>query len=136
MKVFISIKYHADQNNRGRIEAIASALEQCGCHTICVVRDIEEWGRAHFEPAELMRRTFAEIDSSDLVVIELTEKGVGVGIEAGYAHAKQIPIVTVAQEYAVISETMRGISRRTFAYAGLCDLPALAARILECACQN
>ena len=136
MKVFISIKYHADENNRERIEAIASALEKCGSHTICVVRDIEEWGGRHFEPAELMRRTFAEIDSSDLVVVDLTEKGVGVGIEAGYAHAKQIPIVVVAKKNAVISETLSGISRRTFAYAGLCDLPGLAARILECACQN
>ena len=69
-----------------------------------------------------MRRTFAEIDASDLVVVDLTEKGVGVGIEAGYAHAKQIPIVTIAQRGADISATLQGISRAVFFYDGLDDL--------------
>jgi len=30
------------------------------------------------------------------MVVDLTEKGVGVGIEAGYARARGIPIVTIA----------------------------------------
>lgn len=116
MKAFISIKYHDDHCNKARIEKIAWALEQSGITSVCITRDIEKWGQIKFEPAELMRRTFAELDASDLVVVDLSEKGVGVGIEAGYAHAKHIPIVTIAQKGADISTTLRGISRDVFWY--------------------
>jgi len=34
-----------------------------------------------------MRVTFAEIDRSDLAILEMSEKGVGLGIEAGYVIA-------------------------------------------------
>jgi nucleoside 2-deoxyribosyltransferase len=36
-----------------------------------------------------MRLTFEKIDICDLVIIDLTEKSVGLGIEAGYAYAKK-----------------------------------------------
>jgi len=60
----------------------------------------------------LIKRSFAEIDSSDVVVIELSKKGVGLGLEAGYAFARQIPIVTIAKDGADVSTTLRGISHR------------------------
>ena len=122
MRIFLSIKYHDDQRNRERIEAIARALGICGFKTTCIVRDMEQWGQFHFDADELMRRTFAEIDHSDLVVVDLTEKGVGVGVEAGYAHAKRIPIVTIAPRGADVSTTLRGISRAVIFYDDLHQL--------------
>ncbi|MEW5717419.1 MAG: nucleoside 2-deoxyribosyltransferase [Chloroflexota bacterium] len=122
MKAFLSIKYHADHGNRARIEMIAAALQSRGIAAVCIARDVEQWGARRFDPAELMRRTFAAIDACDLVVVDLTEKGVGVGIEAGYARAKNIPIVAIAETGADISETLRGVSRTVFWYAGLDDL--------------
>jgi nucleoside 2-deoxyribosyltransferase len=71
---------------------------------------------------ELMARTFAEIQACDLVIVDLTEKGVGVGIEAGYARAKNISVIVIAQTGADISETLRGIARAVFCYAGAEDL--------------
>ena len=123
MKAFLSIKYFADHRNKNRIQAISSALKQNGIDSVCIARDVEKWGAVTFEPAELMARTFQEIDSCDRVVVDLTEKGVGIGIEAGYAHAKQIPIITIACQGAHISETLRGISRYVFLYD---DFNALA----------
>jgi nucleoside 2-deoxyribosyltransferase len=87
-----------------------------------VVRDLEEWGRVQFTPDDLMRRSFALIDASDLVVVDLTEKGVGVGIEAGYAFAHGLPVVTVAEVGADISTTLRGISRAVLRYRTPDDL--------------
>lgn len=58
----------------------------------------------------LMKRAFREIEAADLVVIELSEKGVGVGIEAGYARAKGNPIIVVARQGSDISATMEGIA--------------------------
>jgi 2'-deoxynucleoside 5'-phosphate N-hydrolase len=129
VKTFLSIKYYADHSNRPRIEAIAAALEARGFETICIARDVEQWGQLKFDACELMRRTIAVIDASDLVVVDLTEKGVGVGIEAGYAHAKNIPVVTIAQTGADISDTLRGISHAIFDYADVDDLTRVVAEM-------
>ncbi|MEM7347634.1 MAG: nucleoside 2-deoxyribosyltransferase, partial [Chloroflexota bacterium] len=116
MKAYLAIKYHPDHQNRSLIEGISHALAKSGIETVCVTRDIEQWGVYHFSPEELMQRSFAEIDASDLVLIELSEKGVGLGIEAGYAYAKRIPIITIAQQGADISTTLQGISQKVYFY--------------------
>jgi nucleoside 2-deoxyribosyltransferase len=122
MKVYLAIKYHPDNQNKQRIEKISAALEQQGIETACITRDVERWGQVHFAATELMQRTFAEIETSDVVVVELTEKGVGVGIEAGYAYARGIPIITIAQKGSDISTTLQGISQKTFVYADFEEL--------------
>jgi nucleoside 2-deoxyribosyltransferase len=91
MKLYLAIKYYPNQQNRDQIETISSILEQQGFETVCIVQDIERWGQVHFTPAELMLKSFAEIEASDVVVIELTEKGVGVGIEAGLCLRQRHP---------------------------------------------
>lgn len=116
MKTYISIKYRADNSNKDCIEKISSALERNDFETVCIARDIEKWGEVQLTPHELMQRAFAEIDSSNLLVVDLTEKGVGLGIEAGYAHAKQIPIVVIARQGSDISATLQGIAEELFLY--------------------
>ena len=125
MRAYIAIKYHEDNSNRARIEAIAGALEACGCETVCIARDVERWGEVDLSPHELMVRTFLAIDGSDLVIVDLTEKGVGVGIEAGYASAQAKEILTIAQRGSDISATLRGISTAVFLYDRTTDLPRL-----------
>ncbi|MBI5051922.1 MAG: nucleoside 2-deoxyribosyltransferase [Chloroflexi bacterium] len=120
MKIFLSIKYHPDHRNRDLIENITRALQPH--RVICIARDVEAWGEKKFEARELMQKTFEEIDSSDIVVVELSEKGVGVGIEAGYARAKGKPIITVARRGPDVSETLKGISRDMFIYKDISDL--------------
>ena len=122
MKAYISIKYREDSSNRDCIEKISSALERNGFETVCVARDIEKWGQVQLSPHDLMQRAFAEIDSSNLIVVDLTEKGVGLGIEAGYAYAKQIPIVVIARRGSDISTTLRGIAMELFLYDEFEDL--------------
>ena len=124
MQAYIAIKYHPDNKNRARIERISEALARAGVQSICVVRDLERWGQVHFPPDELMQKSFAAIDACDLLVVDLTEKGVGIGIEAGYAYARGIPIITIAQTGAAISETLRGISQEVFSYESGADLDA------------
>lgn len=116
MKAYLAIKYHPNNSNRPLIEAISAALERCGFETACIVRDVEKWGQVRLNPQALMARTFAEMETSDVVVVDLSEKGVGVGIEAGYAYARNIPIITVARQGSDISTTLLGISRQVFRY--------------------
>lgn len=129
-KVYLGIKFHEDYRNRDKIEAIAQALDGGGYQCICVARDIEKWGTIRFEPPELMRVTFEIIDACVAVVIDLSEKGVGLGIEAGYAHAKGIPVIVVAEAGADISDTLRGIARDVLAYDPMSDLKKFFAQTL------
>ena len=122
MKAYISIKYREDNSNKDCIQKISAALEQNDFETVCIARDIEKWGQVELSPHELMRRTFSEIDSSNLLVVDLTEKGVGLGIEAGYAYAKQIPIVVIARKGSDISTTLQGIAQKLFLYDEFEDL--------------
>ena len=122
MKAFISIKYREDNSNKDCIENISTALEQNGFETVCIARDIEKWGQLELSLQELMQRIFAEVDSSHLIVVDLTEKGAGLSIESGYAYAKQIPIAVIARKGSDISTTLQGISQKLFLYEKFEDL--------------
>jgi 2'-deoxynucleoside 5'-phosphate N-hydrolase len=98
---------------------------------VCVVRDVEDWGRVELEPSELMRRTFELIDSVDVAIIELSEKGVGLGIEAGYAYACRVPVVALHRNGTDMSTTLAGIAHRVLPYAGdRLDVAAQAIRAI------
>lgn len=122
MKAYFGIKYYEDCSNRLIIEQICTILESHGYDTSCIIRDMEKWGSVKFHPDVLMNATFKEIDSSNLVVVEISEKGVGLGIEAGYAYAKGIPVVGIAKKGSDISNTMLGILSQVIMYEKLGDI--------------
>lgn len=126
MQLYLAIKYHADQRNRAAIEAISAVLAAQGHTVFCVARDLEQWGVVTFPPADLMRLSFAAIEAADVFLVDLTEKGVGLGIEAGHAHANGIPVVTVAPVGADLSETLRGITTHLFFYRDYSELAQLS----------
>ena|SRR2546423_2768458 len=122
MRVYIGIKFHPDDKNRENIEQLSDALTFCGFETVCVRRDVEKWGAITLSPQALMRETFEIIRSCQLVVIDLTEKGVGLGIESGYAYAHAIPVITIARDGFDVSDTLRGISQAVYLYSSVVDL--------------
>ncbi len=130
MNVFLSIKFHADQHNRALVEQVLAVFENCGMHATCIVRDYEKWGAVHFNPQELMRITLREIRNSHLLVAELSEKGVGIGIEAGYAVSRGIPVITIAAVGSDISETLRGISKDVYCYTRPAELNSYFKQLL------
>jgi len=125
MKAYIGIKYHEDYRNKMIIDKISLILEKKGYKTICIVRDLSMEKTNKYDPFELMKLTFEKIDICDLVIIDLTEKGVGLGVEAGYAYAKEIPVITIAKSGSDISETLKGISKEVFFYNNIDDLESL-----------
>lgn len=96
--------------NRAHIENIARALEGNDCETTCIVRDVERWGELKCDARDLMQQTFASIGSCDVLVVDASEKGVGIGIEAGYAYAMNKPIWVIARSGSELSETLKGIA--------------------------
>lgn len=112
MKAYLAIKFKTDFSNKKEVEDITSALDKDGIKTVSMV----QYGNDVFTPQELMQKTFQEIDSSDILIIEFSEKGVGLGIEAGYAYTKQKPIFVIAKEGSDISSTLKGIAREVIFY--------------------
>lgn len=129
MKAYIGIKYHENYSNRIIVDKISSILEEKGYETICIARDIVREGQTKYTPHELMALTFEKIRICDLVIIDLTEKGVGLGIEAGYAYAKGIPVITIAKNGADVSETLVGISKEVIFYDSLENIGVLSRRL-------
>ena len=114
--VYFGIKYHPDNRNKGVIEEFERCFSKHGFKSFCVVRDMELWGKASFSAKEIMQETFAKIDSSDLVVIDVSEKGVGLGIEAGYAKAKGKELIVTVRKGMEVSTTISGTADRVIVY--------------------
>ncbi len=122
-RAYIGIKFYEDSRNRDEILALSDWLNRVGYSAICIARDIEQWGTIRLTPQELMQISFAEIDKSDLVVMEMSVKGVGLGIEAGYAYAKGKPVIVLIREGRELSETMAGIATKIITYQHESHLP-------------
>lgn len=116
MKIYLAIKYHSDNQNKPLIEQISSHFTGQGHSVVCAVRDFENWGEKALNPQELLFMAFKAIENSDLVLIEATEKGMGVGIEAGFAFARNIPVLTIAKPGSDISSNLRSLSKKVITY--------------------
>ena len=110
MKAYLAIVSHQDNSNRETIERISQILTTCGFETICIRRDIEHWGTVTSSPHELMTATLDAIRSCQIIVVDVTEKAVDIGVEAGYAYAHSIPVFTIAQEGSEVTATLNGLS--------------------------
>ena len=122
MKIFLAIKFHEDLSNKILIEEISENIEKDGVQMIIMARDYEKWGAVKLSSEELMKITFEKICESGLLLMELSEKGVGLGVEAGYAYAKGIPIVVIAKDGSDMPSTIPGIVRKVIFYKNTAEL--------------
>lgn len=117
MKVYLAAKFHPDGKNKAQMEALRSSLEQAGFETMLFIADVEKWGAVTLGAKELMRHACVWIDTADLLLVEFSEKGVGLGIEAGYAYAKGKPVYVLTPAGTEISETLAGIASGVLFYS-------------------
>ncbi|WP_273211912.1 nucleoside 2-deoxyribosyltransferase [Runella zeae] len=69
--------------------------------------------RYQFDPTQekqMMQQVMTNISNCDMLLAETTHKGIGIGIEAGYAKAQNKPVVYLRQHNAEHSTTLSGIS--------------------------
>lgn len=132
MRVYFAVKYHEDMSNRLHIESVLSVLEKAGLDTVCFVRDTEKWGACCIKEAhELMSLAFNAINDSDVIIVDASEKGIGLGIEAGYAYARNIPIITIVRSGVDVSTTLCGISAHVLQYKDMNDLAQQIGEIMS-----
>lgn len=130
-RIYLGLKFHSDGANRRRVHALVSAINNIGIQCECLVSEgpvetrVLDWERS------LMLRAFKHIGASDIILIDSTEPSVGAGVEAGYAFARNIPIITIAQKQSNISDTLIGVSARTGYYSDIEELPCFLSNILR-----
>jgi 2'-deoxynucleoside 5'-phosphate N-hydrolase len=78
-----------------------------------------------------MRQGFDLIRASDVLLLEFSQKGVGLGIEAGFAHAIGKRIVVIAKTGSEISNTLAGISSEILFYDSETDLERIAKELFQ-----
>lgn len=121
-RAYLGIKYYPDMHNRALIETLSQIIEQTGWQITITVRDLELWGKKALSPQQLMQLSFDSIQRSNVLFLEVSEKGVGLGIEAGYAYALHIPIILLARIGTEISTTLSGIASQILFYEQFEDL--------------
>lgn len=130
-KLFLGIKFHEDYRNREIIEKISEYSNASDMECVVTARDFENWGERRYPQRKLMRMVFSEIDKSDALILEFSEKGVGMAIEAGYAFSKGIPVFVIAKENSDISTTFEGVTHGIYFYKDVSELPRLIKKIKE-----
>ncbi len=113
---FIGIKFPAPP----RIEMIKEAVIAAGLEVRCFATDWEK--EAMGTDKEMMEDAFSWIDESDLVIQEVTETSIGVGIEAGYVHLKEKPLIILYQRDAKVSGSIKGIADLEIEYDMASDI--------------
>lgn len=105
---------------RAHAELMIGLLERAGYRVICPARDIEDWGNVGYTPHEAMEHTERAIDGAAALVVDL-HHGYGV-VAAGYAHAKDVPVLMAAPEGTRIPRPLRGISTGEVYYRSIDDV--------------
>jgi len=122
MQIFLSIKFWGDDRNQEDVEQVCLALERAGAKVFCFRRDGELWGEKQFTPKTMMEAVFREIDQCDLLVANVAHWPIGVGVEAGYAFGRQIPILCICPITEKIANTVAGMAAETIHYQDYDDL--------------
>ena len=82
------------------------------------------------EERQMMKQAMADIDNCDILIAEISDKGIGIGIEVGYAKAKDKTVIYLRQKDSEHSTTVSGISNFQIIYSDTSDLKKQLSEVL------
>ena len=118
-QVYFAVSYSHRKEFEEEISVLVQKAERLG-FAICVFVD-----RYHFKETEekkMMQTAFQKIDNSDFLIADLTHQSIGVGIELGYAHAQQIPVLYIRKKGSKLSTTAAGSADFIMTYKNADDM--------------
>jgi 2'-deoxynucleoside 5'-phosphate N-hydrolase len=118
MKVFIAVSYEGKERLSKEIDTLEEACRQAGFEFITYVRK----QITAQDEKKLMDTTFSEITTSDIIIAEVSEKVIGVGIEIGYAKALNKKIIYIHSADSERSTTVGGTANIEITYSDYKDL--------------
>ncbi len=119
MKAYISVNFSKRQSVENELQAIAETLVDFQINPFVFV---DHYQFTPEQEREMMMFAIKEIDNSDLLIAETSHKGIGIGIEAGYAKGKGKTIVYMRHQNTAHSTTVSGISDYHIIYSDVSDL--------------
>lgn len=128
MKAYISVSFNKRKSLDAEITAIIRVLNESGISAFVFV------DKYNFDPSqerEMMRQAITDIENSDLLIAETSHKAIGVGVEVGYAKAKNKPIIYLRNNDAEHSTTVSGISNFQIIYSDADDLASKLFAVLR-----
>ena len=127
-KAYIGISF----KNRKKLEAEISTLKDVlQKHDIQPLVFVDQYIFDPDQEKEMMAQAAKDISESSLLIAELTEKAIGVGLEVGYAAALKIPVVYLKQKDAEYSKTVGGLSTKVISYKDANDLKKKVSEYLQ-----
>ena len=121
---FFALKFHEGDADKAKVESIEKALNAAGITITVMARDVEKWGQAKIPKGKALMRDYAfpAMQKCDCNIIEFSDKGVGLGIIAGYCYAIGKPIFVIAKTGSDISTTIADLAAKVIFYDEPSDL--------------
>ena len=117
----------------GDLGALEGKVDDLNGLTIEVIADVkfDENQFSTNEEGMMMQKAMEDIEKSVILIAEVSEKGIGIGIEVGYAKAKNIPVIYVRNSRSEHSTTVSGIADFRIIYENEIDLEEQLDKILK-----
>ena len=130
---FFALKFHDGDADRAKVEASEAALNKAGIDIVLMARDVEKWGEAEIPSGKKLMCDYAfpAMRECDCNIIEFSEKGVGLGMNAGFCYAVGTPVFVIAKTGSDISSTMANVAEEVVFYDEPEDLVEPFTRIAE-----
>lgn len=119
IKAYISISF----NKRKMFEPIVKTIHKTlAIHHITPFVFDDHYTFSSTQEKEMMQTAINDIKSSQILIAETSDKGIGIGIEVGYAKALNIPIIYIRNISSEHSTTVSSISDFEIIYNDESDL--------------
>ena len=128
MRVYISVSYQLRNALREELDAIKVALTS---HQIEPFLFVDQYQFDPLDEMAMMKQALADIDSCGMLIAETSDKAIGIGIEAGYAKARNKPVIYLRNKSASHSTTLSGISDYRVYYENAADLQLQLESVLK-----
>lgn len=120
-RIYITTSFQ-NTENKEEIEHLCDLIRKSSFEDFCFIRDVEQYRHVFDNPKDLMKRALKEIEKSDYLLIDMTEKPTGRAIEAGMAYALGKKIIVIMKKGTVIKDTTRGIANKIIEYENIEDV--------------
>ncbi len=107
MSAYISISNNKRKELISTLNAITDTLKANNIEPFIFIDNYEYDAQ---QENQMMLQAMEDIDKSDLLIAETSEKAIGIGIEAGYAKATHKPVIYLRHIASEHSTTHSGIS--------------------------
>ena len=127
MKAYISISCNRRKSLNAEINGIKETLLNQKIEPFVFV---DEFEFNSDQEKEMMQQAMRSIDECDLLIAEVSDKAIGVGVEVGYAKAKGKTVIYLRNRNAEHSTTVAGMSDFHIVYNDVTELKLLLSEVL------